>query len=160
MAVTSMEHRLSSIWSKSSPLHRLIKGDPSQPMARMIPLRGGKVQTGCAIYAAPAGCSSCFLSFYLTEYDVSDLIIVTSVVGHGPLCTLSRFSPFFVLPTSKHGKAGRRAGLPLRPFMKREERPENPRVKRNTVMRNNINLNRTKGNQPVCHFNAKARLRV
>lgn len=87
VAVTSMEHRLSSIWSKSSPLRRLIKGDPSQPMARMIPLRAGKVQTGCAIYAAPAGCSSCFLSFYLTEYDVSDLIIVTSVVGHGPLCT-------------------------------------------------------------------------
>lgn len=130
MAVTSMEHCLSSIWSKSSPLRRLIKGDRSQPMARMISLHAGKVQTGCAIYAAPAGCSSCFLSFYLTEYDVSDLIIVTSVVGHGLLCTALASLPFFMLSMSKHGKAGRRAGLALRPFMKREERPENPRMKK------------------------------
>lgn len=133
MAVASMEHRLSSIWSKSSPLRRLIKGDPSQPMARMISLHAGKVQTGFAIYAAPAGCSSCFHSFYLTEYDVSDLIIVTSVVGHGPFRAPSRFSPFSMLSMSKHGKARRRAELALRSFMKREERPENPRVKKKTL---------------------------
>lgn len=84
------------------PLNSMVffKGGPSQPVARMISFHAAKVQTECSIYAAPAGRSSCFLSFYLTECDVSDLIIVTSVAGHASPCTalssLLRFHAFYV----------------------------------------------------------------
>lgn len=101
------------------------KGGPSQPVARMISFHAAKVQTECSIYAAPAGRSSCFLSFYLTECDVSDLIIVTSVAGHASPCTaLSSLLPVFTLSMFKHGKAARRAGPAFSLSMKHDKKPK------------------------------------
>lgn len=83
----------------------------------MISFHAAKVQTECSIYAAPAGRSSCFLSFYLTECDVSDLIIVTSVAGHAsPVLLFLLFSLFSCSPCSNMerllGGLDQASGLP------------------------------------------------
>lgn len=91
-----------------------------------IPFHTAKVQTECSIYAAPAGRSSCFLSFYLTKCDVPDLIIVTYVADQAfSALFFLLFSLLSCFLCSNIRKAARHVGLALTLYMKHDKRPPN-----------------------------------